>query len=367
MIVERETAGFVLPFAIGIIVSTFAATHSPITQNHCITLPCIAAAGVICLMHPSHKTWSGPVLWTIISVTALSCGIWIGSGSNLLKTSELTSTSMIMDAADRFCTSMKSRIEAIGFGKEETSAMIKALITGDRAGLSPETTRAFRSSGAAHILALSGLHLGIIYGILTQALSVLGNRTCPKVIRSVLIITFCGFYTLATGAGASIVRAFLFVLLGESAILSGRKRVLSDILIASLFIQIAVRPGSVTDIGFQLSYAAMAGIAFIFPKLKGFVREDRYPGIFRWIWNSAAMSISCQIATGPLAYHYFGTFPQYFLLTNLIALPITGLIIPISLLTLTLDIFGICPAFLIQVTELLITTLTGSLEIISQM
>jgi predicted membrane metal-binding protein len=87
----------------------------------------------------------------------------------------------------------------------------------------------------------------------------------------------------------------------------------------------------------------------------------------RWIWNSAALSISCQLATGPLAYLYFGTFPQHFLLTNLISLPLTGFIIPCALASLVLSGLGWCPTFVVSVTEWLVSLLTWSLEVIASM
>jgi competence protein ComEC len=83
------------------------------------------------------------------------------------------------------------------------------------------------------------------------------------------------------------------------------------------------------------------------------------------IWESAALSISCQITTGPLAWIYFGTFPQYFILTNLIALPMTSLIIPAALLTLVLDSMEICPHILIRATEALANALCGALGTIA--
>ena len=79
------------------------------------------------------------------------------------------------------------------------------------------------------------------------------------------------------------------------------------------------------------------------------------------------MSISCQITTGPLAWFYFGTFPVHFLLTNLIAIPLTGLIIPTALAVLLLSALGICPEMLLRACEMLVTALSQALEIISVM
>ena len=144
------------------------------------------------------------------------------------------------------------------------------------------------------------------------------------------------------------------------------------VLMASLMIQLALNPDDIRNIGFQLSYAAMAGIAWIFPWLQGFwptdKRDDTIPvKCVRWIWNSAALSISCQITTGPLAYWYFGSIPQHFLLTNLIAIPLASIIIPMSLLTLAFSDFGWNPGILISATEWLITSFCSTLEVISLM
>jgi competence protein ComEC len=115
----------------------------------------------------------------------------------------------------------------------------------------------------------------------------------------------------------------------------------------------------------------MAGVAFIFPWLKGFWPQDvkfrKFRDPLKWIWETAALSISCQITTGPLAYVYFGTFPVHFLLTNLIAMPLTGLIIPAAVLTVMLTAAGWCPEMLLRATEALVTALSEALNIIASM
>jgi competence protein ComEC len=200
----------------------------------------------------------------------------------------------------------------------------------------------------------------------------LGNTRTAKAARSVIAVCTCGFYTLATGAGASIVRAFIFILIGECARLSGRHAGLRKVMMAALLIHLAIMPSSIKAVGFQLSYAAIAGIAYIFPWMQGFWPGNRKEDVAltrcaRWIWDSAAMSISCQITTGPLAYIYFGTFPTQFILTNMIALPLTGIIIPMALITLVTCSMGWNIDFLINGTEFLVTLLCGSLDLLSTM
>jgi competence protein ComEC len=141
-------------------------------------------------------------------------------------------------------------------------------------------------------------------------------------------------------------------------------------ILTAMFIQLIIEPAAIKDVGFQLSYAAVAGIAWIYPHLRSFwpgnPSDDKgmVKGL-RWIWNSAALSIACQVTTGPLAYIYFHSFPMQFILTNLIAIPLTGLIIPSALLTLVASSFGCCPDILLRITEMLVTALSESLYIIS--
>ena len=371
MTVERDIAGFVVPFAAGIMAVFLSNPSAAWLQTSGPWIPaavsCAVSAISLCfLIHPSHLRWNGYLLMTVITLAAFGCGCMTGYTCRFISIGTPSGFSVIPDWISGLGLSMKSRIEALPFTNSGTNQLIAALVTGDRTGLSADAMQSFRDSGAAHILALSGLHLGIIYGTLSSILSVFGNSPMAKKVRSVLIILICGLYTAATGAGASITRAFLFILIGEAASLTGRYRSTATVLMSSLFIQLLFSPSSSRDVGFQLSYAAMAGIAFIFPRFKVLWPAGR-GGALRWIWNSAAMSISCQITTGPLAYLYFGTFPQYFLLTNLLALPLVGLIIPLSLLTLGLDAAGMCPMVLLRGVEGMVEGTMFSLGVIGSM
>ena len=371
MKVEREIAGFTLPFAAGILLISLAGNHF-FSSHHVWASASLGACSVMLMhcVHPSRKNIGTIGRAFLIGGLALCLGIFCGECGKILSVSSLDSGLLIH--AERYGKLLQTAVDSIPFSDSQTNAVIKALLTGEKADIPPSVTAAFRDSGASHILALSGFHLGIIYGIVRALLSVLGNRRKALILRAAATIAACGFYTMATGAGASIVRAFLFITLHETASLSHRYHSTGSILLAALFIQLVISPESVTSVGFQLSYAAMAGIAFIFPWLKGLwpgnPHKDRgvTKGV-RWIWNSAAMSISCQVTTGPLAWIYFHSFPRHFLLTNLIVLPLAGLVIPSALATLTLHSLGLYPALLIKGTELLVSTMITALEIIATM
>ena len=391
MNVERDIAGFALPFAAGVLVTAYAGA---IFCGYSSYVHFIALLGIFCSamvllqrrIHDFHPSF----IYSLIAVAALGCGAF--SAATAISMSDMPLSGLEIHCR-RFGLAMQRLIDTIPFDSDNTNSLTKALLTGERADLSDEIKNAFRESGASHILALSGLHLGIIYGILSKSLAILGNSKKMRILRSAMIICMCGIYTLSTGAGDSLVRALIFIMLREIAESTCRYHGLGQILLVSLIIQLVLDPLAIRSVSFQLSYAAMAGIAFIYPWLQGFweraavfrvdtTAQSRQIARFKWLlrpvtgmvdkvmkwcWNTVALSIACQITTAPLAYMYFGTFPLYFMLTNLLTLPLTGLLIPTALTTICLHALGYCPAFLIHATEWMASTLVRILEVISTM
>ena len=371
MHVERDIAGITAPFIIGL--------AAAVCFGSCMTgyfIPVASISLLLCsipaLLLFSDITGTRRLVprWPAVIAMMTFCGIFIGSSDLLLEVSLHDVPGVLGRAALDFGARLQKSIRLIPFTNPETNGMINALITGDKTGISHDIKVAFRESGASHVLALSGLHLGIIYVIIRKSLGIIGNSPAAKMMKSVTTMALCGFYTLATGAGPSIVRALLFIIIGETAMLTHRKNSLRSMILTAMFIQLIIEPAAIKDVGFQLSYAAVAGIAWIYPHLKSFwpgnPSDDKgmVKGL-RWIWNSAALSIACQVTTGPLAYIYFQSFPMQFILTNLIAIPLTGLIIPSALLTLVASNLGCCPDILVRITEMLVTALSESLYIIS--
>lgn len=265
-------------------------------------------------------------------------------------------------AMDSLCEA----IAAAGFPGENSTAIITALLTGRRGGLPRGTVQAFRRSGASHILALSGLHLGIIYLFVRRLLSPLGNTPASRLVRSCITLAFCTFYTFVTGANPSTVRALLFIVVNEiGGAASGRRRSPAATLSIALMIQLAVHPSVIASAGFQLSYLAMLGIILIFPALSSW-----YPGrkgILKSVWNAASLSTSCQLFTAPVAWLRFGTFPKYYLITNLLALPLTEGIIISALACLVLQAAGICPPVLVKACGEMVKLLEFCLETIASL
>ncbi|MCI1640713.1 MAG: ComEC/Rec2 family competence protein [Bacteroidales bacterium] len=373
----KEIEGIFVPYAAGIL--CFSILHAHITASgfgiYYIPAAIVTAVSILSAL---RLLYDRNITIKYCAAVFLLLGIQSAITNNLTCSREnVISESLFRKAGT--CTAYFSGItDKIPFPSAESGNLIKALTTGNKSGLSKSVIGSFRKSGASHILALSGLHLGIIYLLLLSILKIMGNSAFSGIARYISIISACGFYSVATGASPSIVRAFLFILLNETAKITHRQRRPLYILFAALSIQLSINTDIIKSPGFQMSYMAMLGIFIIFPVLQkwyGYENSCRN-GItgfigrhnpLKKIWDTAALSISCQVFTAPVAWYYFGTFPKYFLITNLIALPMTTIIMILSIIIICLYQIGICPLFLIDIDDTIINGLLRSLDIISSM
>lgn len=271
----------------------------------------------------------------LLILTLFFCGFFCYSTALLTGSINLFDTSF----AERCAVSLKEAIDSIPFRNgeseaKECNALLKALFTADKSDLDSGTKNAFRKSGASHILALSGMHMGIIYICISKMLIILGNSPGSRRIRSLCIIFISGFFTLMTGAAESLVRAFFFITIREICTLTRRHCSGLRTLYISLTLQLATNPLAVNSPGFQLSYLAMAGIFILHPIMESWYPEGQALDPVRKLWSLFSLSISCQVFTAPLSWALFGSFPVYFLITNLMAMPLTTLVMSLSLAVL---------------------------------
>lgn len=370
----KDSVGIALPFTLGTALSIWLTGSIPPYSGgvvaSCSLVPISLAAAALL------RTSNGPCLLRsplarrlLIGVMLVAAGVfvtftrWVWTGTEAAE----AAPGAIAAAASGCAQSLKEIIDGLPYSDARTPALVKALVTGDRSGIDAATRDAFRLSGASHLLAISGMHLGIIYMVIDRLLSCLGHGKRFMAVRSATIVACSGFFTLMTGASPSIVRAFLFIFLNEAASVTGRARNGIHILSMALVIQLALTPETVRSIGFQLSYLAMSGIFFLYPALKGMYPEEGRKSITGRIWNAAALSIACQAFTAPAVWYHFGTFPQYFILTNLLAVPITTMTMMTSIAVVSLSAFGLCPDFLVTANEAAVTALRFTVETISTM
>jgi len=189
----------------------------------------------------------------------------------------------------------------------------QALLLGDKDNLTDDVMRSFSNTGAMHVLAVSGLHVGLILIVLNAILSKF-SRFVPKrnaLLFSILLIWVYGFVTGASPAVMRAVFMFSVVAIGD---LSGRKSSGTISLCISAIVLSAIDPWVMFDIGFQLSFLAMLGVFLLYPKIKGLiVVKSKY---LLWFWDGNAVGLAATAFTTPLTLFYFYQFPNYFLLAN---------------------------------------------------
>ena len=207
-------------------------------------------------------------------------------------------------------------------GMAQTRAVVKALAYGYQDEIPADIEESFRQSGAIHLLALSGMHLGLLYGLLLKLLAFTGNSPAARRVRSIIIILALWAFTIFTGCGVSILRAAVMFSIYEAGALGGRRRSGLNALSLSAIIITIADPSAPSGISFQLSYAAMTAIFLIFPYLRGIVAV-RNKALGK-IADACAMTIACQATTAPIIMLHFGTFAFFSLLANLLCAPIVS-------------------------------------------
>lgn len=204
-------------------------------------------------------------------------------------------------------------------------SVASALILGYRAELDRELMAAYAGAGATHVLAVSGLHVGIVYVIINTLLRFMDRHKYLKWLKTLLLISILFGYAALTGLSASVFRAatmFAFVAIGKAF---SRSTNIYNTLAASAFCLILYDPMIVMQVGFQLSYAAVFGIVLIQPRLFELIAfENRF---LDWAWSITCVSVAAQIATFPLGLLYFHQFPNLFLVSNLLVIPAAAIIL----------------------------------------
>lgn len=215
-------------------------------------------------------------------------------------------------------------------GKEY--AVASAILLGFDDKLDKELVSEFSGSGAMHILCVSGLHVGIIYFIFSSILFFLNQKKWQRLLKTILLLLLIWIYAMITGFSPSVLRAstmFSFIIIGQSI---NRRTNIYNSLAASAFLLLLFNPFFIFEVGFQLSYFAVVGIVSIHPMLFGIWIPKNL--LLRKTWSLVVVSIVAQIATFPLSLYYFHQFPNFFILTNLVAIPASTVILYSGLLVL---------------------------------
>ena len=211
-------------------------------------------------------------------------------------------------------------------------AVVAAMALGDKSALTHELRDTYSVSGASHVLALSGLHLGIIYCMLWLLLP---HRRWPAVSQTIILIVMW-LYVLLVGMPVSVVRSAVMLTVYGLLSISHRNKMSVNALAFTAIVMLMWNPEWLFDIGFQLSFMAVLAILLFVPVFEDvfsakYLQEHR---LVRYVWGLVAVSVSAQIGVAPLLAYYFGRLSTYFLLTNFIVLPAAYIILGFSLIVL---------------------------------
>lgn len=235
---------------------------------------------------------------------------------------------VVLDWAIRLRDRLLVVMQKYGVQGEEY-AVGGALLLGYEDKLDQDIVNAYSSTGALHVLSVSGLHVGIIYMVFSWLLKFLERRKHGKIIKAMVLLLLLWFYAALTGLSPSVLRSatmFSFIIAGKA---TNRYSNIYNVLAASAFLLLLINPYLIMQVGFQLSYLAVVGIVYLQPRIYEIWQPHNW--LLDKIWAITAVSIAAQIATFPLGLHYFHQFPNYFLFSNLLVIPLSTLVIYVGI------------------------------------
>lgn len=234
-----------------------------------------------------------------------------------------------------------------------------ALVAGMKSDLDYDLRQAYTDAGAIHVLAVSGMHVGILFWIIGLILGLFMDK--KDVYFHIIVIALLWIYALYSGLSPSVCRATLMFTLFQIGSAINRDHNPINTLGLSALILLIINPNWFYDVGFQLSYLAVLGILIVYPPLKKLFEIQNI--VIRWLWEITAVSFAAQLFTFPLSIFYFHQFPNYFLLANPGVAAISFGILPLGLLLLFLNSVPIVGSLIAYLFKLSIIALNKFVEI----
>ena len=282
----------------------------------------------------------------------LKSGSWLTTGRKQLNP--------LFALSARIHESMTEALGSLELGRDEMG-IAAAMILGDKEYLDRELSSSFADAGAVHILCVSGLHVGVIYMISGFLFSFIRS----KKLRMILVLLIIWSFAMVTGLSPPVLRAsVMFTAISVSSLAKRESNIFNNIAL-SAFLLLLSDSRMILQPGFQLSYSAVLGIVIFQPFIAGWWTPP-WKIISRG-WELTAVSVSAQIGTLPLSLLYFQQFPNYFILTNLVVIPLTAVVIYAGLVMTVLSLTGIAFAPLALVFQCLLRFLRHFIGFISQL
>ena len=240
----------------------------------------------------------------------------------------------------RIRRTLMDRIDRSIEGRDE-KAILYSLLLGYRAELGQDVKQQFVRSGSMHILAVSGLHVGILYILPAFLIGKIRGSMAGRLLATLILLMLLWSYAMLTGLSPSVVRAVTMCSVHRIAILMGRKTGIFHVLSLTAFLMVLSRPAIIFEAGFQLSFAAVAGIAGFQKPLSNMIPAKGW--LARRVWQLVTVSLAAQLATAPLSLFYFHQFSNVFILSNLVVIPLTTVILYVGLAFILLSSLSLYP------------------------
>lgn len=248
--------------------------------------------------------------------------------------------------------SIISKLDTANFGVEELS-IIQALLLGQRNDIAEDTYNNYRNAGAVHILAVSGLHIGILLLLLQFLLRPLELLPHGKKLKLFVIVILLWAFAFLAGFSASIIRAVtMFTFVAYAMYLNRPSNTFNILALSIFFILLVVNPFLLFSVGFQMSYAAVFAIVWIYPLFQKLWYPQNW--FFRKVWQLLSVSVAAQFGVLPISLFYFHQFPGLFFVSNLLIVPFLGLILGMGILVILLSLYNILPDMLVKIYDFLI-------------
>ncbi|WP_315162595.1 ComEC/Rec2 family competence protein [Capnocytophaga leadbetteri] len=247
----------------------------------------------------------------------------------------------------------------------ESASVLKTLLLGKRNDLDEELYQNYVDAGAVHILAISGLHVGIITSILLFFLQKIPNTLLSyRLIRYLTLSIGLWAFALIAGSSPSVLRATLmFNLIGLSLLIRDKGGRFDSLMLSMLFL-LLINPSYLYDVSFQLSYAAVFSILTFYPiALRWWFPENKY---VRYLWSLVAVGFTAQIVVIPISLYYFHQFSILFFISNLVVVPLLQPILILGILCLLLASTVGLPNIIIFITEKLIWLMNTVIRLIAE-
>jgi len=277
-----------------------------------------------------------------------------------LKNNELMlisdSKSTIYGFADALRKTINSKLIAAGFKKDALS-IINALLLGQKQTIDKTIYNNYVNSGTIHILAVSGLHVGIILLILNFIFRPLLYVKCGRYLRPSVIIILLWCFAIIAGLSPSVTRAVTMFSIITIAMHLKRPTNIYNTLVISAFIILLLKPTFLFEVGFQMSYLAVLGIVSVQPIIYKLWNPKYY--IIDKFWQIFSVTLAAQVGVVPISLFYFHQFPGLFFVSNLVVIPFLGLILGLGMLVILLALWNALPDFIVVTYSFIIDSLNG--------